>query len=145
MAQLCNYPKLAGVTIEDRSYATNTINKGYATIVVGDTANQTCFNVGNTAIDNWSERQDACWFMGAGVGVYDVPSCYLGGKYLGENGVNGVQTLGNVSYLIRAGIIQRSPIKLYDKYITAFFGSNTYVADYSTNYGSNYSNTYIIT
>lgn len=144
MAELCNYPKLAGVTVEDRSYATNTINKGYATIVVGDTTNQTCFNVGNTAIDNWSERQDACWFMGAGVGLYDVPICYLGGKYLGESGTSRVQTLGSVSYLIRPGIIQRSGLKLYDKHVAKFFGSNTYIANYSAIYSANYSNTYII-
>jgi len=118
MAQLCNYPKLAGVIAEDISYATNSANKGYTTIIVGDTRNQTCFNVGVTAIDNWSERQDACWFMGAGVGVYEVPVCYLGGKYLTESGVNKIQTLGNVSYLIRPGIIQRSPLKLYDKHST---------------------------
>ena len=145
MADLCKYPKLAGVTIEDRSYSTNTINKGYATTVVGDTTNQTCFNVGVTAIDNWTERQDACWFMGAGVGVYDVPVCYLGGKYLNDLSVNKVQTLGSISYLIRPGVIQRSGLKLYDKYFLSFFGNNTYVADYSSIYSNNYSNTYIIT
>lgn len=135
------------MTIEDKSYATNTINKGYATIIVGDLTSQTCFNVGVTAIDNWTERQDACWFMGAGVGVYDVPVCYLGGKYLNDSSVNRVQTLGSVGYLIRPGIIQRSGLKLYDKYVVPvppFLGSNTYIANYSTIYVNLYSNTYII-
>lgn len=139
-----NYPKLAGVTATDRQYATNTSNKSYSTRIQGDTDTpQVVFQVGQTVIDNWSEIQDACWFMGAGVGKYDVLLCQLGGIYRESASTSLVTTLGVASYRIKAGLIERAAMKLYDDHIETFFGSNTYIADYSSVYSINYSNTYL--
>ena len=141
----CRYPKLVGVTAVDRQYATNTSNKSFSTVIQGKTATpQLIFQVGQTIIDNWSELQDACWFMGAGIGKYEVLECQLAGVYRDENSTSLVTTLGVVSYRIKAGLIERAAMKLYDNHIAVFFGSNTYIADYSAIYSSNYSNTYII-
>ena len=144
MTLKCEYPKLANVTATDKRYATNTSNKSFSSVIQGDRSEiQTTFQVGQTVIDNWSELQDACWFMGAGVGKYDVLACQLGGVY-NDSGLSVITTLGSVSYRIKSGLIERASMQLYDNHIPFFFGSNTYIADYNLIYNSNYSNTFII-